>query len=125
MNRILRWTVPIAALSVILAGCSSDSGDSDAAETSPPAETAAATDAAAVLAEVLDKAAEEYKAYVISNIDELQRVVKVFTDAVRAGDLQAAQDAYAPSRMPWERIEPIAGLVEQIDRKIDARVDDF
>ena len=40
-------------------------------------------------------------------------------------DLQAAQDAYAPSREPWERIEPIAGLVEQIDRKIDARVDDF
>ena len=53
------------------------------------------------------------------------RVVKVFTDAVRAGDLKAAQDAFAPSRMPWERIEPIAGLVEDTDGKTDSRVDDF
>jgi iron uptake system component EfeO len=44
---------------------------------------------------------------------------------VRAGDLEAAQAAYAPSRQGWERIEPIAGLVEEIDGKVDARVDDF
>ena len=49
----------------------------------------------------------------------------MFTDAVRAGNLKAAQDAYAPSRMPWERIEPLAGLVEEIDGKVDSRVDDF
>ena len=49
----------------------------------------------------------------------------MFTDAVRAGNLKAAQDAFAPSRMPWERIEPIAGLVEDIDAKTDSRVDDF
>ena len=52
-------------------------------------------------------------------------LVKVFTDAVRAGDLKAAQDAYAPSREPWERIEPLAGLVEEIDGLTDSRVDDF
>jgi iron uptake system component EfeO len=44
---------------------------------------------------------------------------------VRAGDLEAAQAAYAPSREPWERIEPIAGLVSDIDGAVDARVDDF
>ena len=44
---------------------------------------------------------------------------------MRAGDLKAAQAAYAPSRMPWERIEPIAGLVEDTDAKTDSRVDDF
>ena len=49
----------------------------------------------------------------------------MFTDAVRAGDLKAAQAAYAPSRMPWERIEPMAELVEDIDGKTDSRVDDF
>jgi len=49
----------------------------------------------------------------------------VFTDAVRAGDLEAAKAAYAPSRQGWERIEPIAGLVEEIDGAVDARVDDF
>ncbi|MEJ7719456.1 MAG: EfeM/EfeO family lipoprotein [Ilumatobacteraceae bacterium] len=30
-----------------------------------------------------------------------------------------------PSRQAWERIEPIAGLVEDIDVAVDARVDDF
>ena len=49
----------------------------------------------------------------------------MFTDAVRAGNLKAAQDAFAPSRQPWERIEPIAGLVEDTDAKTDSRVDDF
>ena len=48
-----------------------------------------------------------------------------FTDAVRAGDLAEARKQFAPSRIRWERIEPIAGLVEEIDGKVDARVDDF
>ncbi|MCV7282842.1 EfeM/EfeO family lipoprotein [Mycolicibacterium flavescens] len=126
MNRILAWAAPLTVAGLILSGCSSDnasSSETSASETGSAAETTSA--APAVDPAVLDKAAADYKAYAQSNIDELQRVVKVFTDAVRAGDLQAAQDAYAPSRMPWERIEPIAGLVEEIDGKIDARVDDF
>ena len=86
----------------------------DAAATTDATTTSAAP---TVPAEVLDKAAADYKAYAQRNIDELQRVVKVFTDAVRAGDLTAAQEAYAPSRAPWERIEPIAGLVEDAFRK--------
>ena len=35
------------------------------------------------------------------------------------------QKQFAPSRVRWERIEPIAGLVEEIDGKVDAWVDDF
>ena len=31
----------------------------------------------------------------------------------------------APSRVPWERIEPIAELFADLDPKIDAREDDF
>jgi iron uptake system component EfeO len=60
-----------------------------------------------------------------AQVDETIAETKVFTDAVRAGDLQAARAAYAPSREGWERIEPIAGLVEAIDGAVDARVDDF
>jgi iron uptake system component EfeO len=70
-------------------------------------------------------AVTEYKAYAIQQIDDGIRLTTVFTDAVRAGDLGAAQAAYAPSRVPWERIEPLAGLVEEIDGAVDARVDDF
>ena len=73
----------------------------------------------------MTQAVAEYKTYAQGQIDEMITLTKTFTDAVRAGDLAAAQAAYAPSRVPWERIEPIAGLVEEIDGKVDARVDDF
>lgn len=126
MNRYLAWATPIAVAGLLLSGCSNDSSSSSSETTSASGTAAETTNAApAIDPAVLDKAAADYKAYAQSNIDELQRVVKVFTDAVRAGDLKAAQDAFAPSRQPWERIEPIAGLVEEIDGKIDARVDDF
>ena len=48
-----------------------------------------------------------------------------FTDAVRAGDIEAAKEAYPISRRSWERIEPIAGLIEDIDTAVDAREDDY
>lgn len=123
MKRHLAWQVPVVALALFAAGCSS----SDAGSGTDTATSAATTSASAAAAPnpLAEKAATEYKAYAVAQIDELVGLVKVFTDAVRAGDLKAAQDAYAPSRAPWERIEPLAGLVEEIDGKLDARVDDF
>jgi iron uptake system component EfeO len=122
MGRHLVWQVPVA-LVLGLAGCSS----SDAGSGTDTATSAAATTTAAAAAAnpLVDTAAKEYQAYAVEQTTELVRVVKVLTDAVRAGNLKAAQDAYAPSRVPWERIEPLAGLVEEIDGKVDARVDDF
>jgi iron uptake system component EfeO len=37
----------------------------------------------------------------------------------------AYKAAYASSREGWERIEPIAGLVADIDARVDSRADDF
>ena len=128
MRRNLAWPIPVVAVALVLAACSggnSGSNETTSSETSASASESAATSAAAAPSPALQKAADDYKAYAVSQVDELVRVVKVFTDAVRAGDVKAAQDAYAPSRMPWERIEPIAGLVEDTDAKTDSRVDDF
>ncbi|MBX9919659.1 MAG: EfeM/EfeO family lipoprotein, partial [Mycolicibacterium frederiksbergense] len=127
MGRHFAWQIPVVAAALILSGCSSNGSESGSdATTSSAASGASATSSAAAAPNPLtEKAAAEYKAYATAQIDELVAAVKVFTDAVRAGDLKAAQDAYAPSRAPWERIEPLAGLVEEIDGKIDARVDDF
>jgi iron uptake system component EfeO len=66
-----------------------------------------------------------YEAYVTGEVTSLRVATRKFTDAVRAGDVAEAKRQYAPSRVSWERIEPIAGLVEEIDGKVDARVDDF
>ena len=122
MRRYLAWSVPVISLALVVSGCASKEGDTEATS---PAEATTTNAADAASNPLTEKAATEYKAYAVGQIDELVGVVKVFTDAVRANNLQAAQDAYAPSRVPWERIEPLAGLVEEIDGKVDARVDDF
>jgi iron uptake system component EfeO len=111
---------------LVLAGCST--GDDTSKDTTSATSATAATSpttAAGSDNPLITQAVTEYRAYAVEQTNELVRVVKTFTDAVRAGNLQAAQAAYAPSRMPWERIEPLAGLVEEIDGNIDARVDDF
>jgi iron uptake system component EfeO len=61
----------------------------------------------------------------VAEVDGLVADTAKFTDAVRAGDVAEAKKQFAPSRVRWERIEPIAGLVEEIDGAVDARVDDF
>ncbi len=124
MKLHLAWPMSVAAAALVLAGCSSSDAGTEESSATNSAETTASAEAAAPSPE-LQKAADEYKAYVVAQADELVKVVKVFTDAVRAGDVKAAQDAFAPSRQPWERIEPIAGLVEDTDAKTDSRVDDF
>jgi len=107
-----------ATLALGAVACSDDSSDSNAAPT--PTEPVAVVDDAALTAAI-----ESYRTYVIDQVDQMQTDAKVLTDAVRSGDLAGAQAAYAPSRQTWERIEPVAGLVEELDGKLDARVDDF
>jgi len=74
---------------------------------------------------VVQAAVADYTDYVNAQVDEIVARTTVFTDAVRAGDVAAAKAAYAPSREPWESIEPIAGLIPDIDGAVDSRVDDF
>jgi iron uptake system component EfeO len=74
---------------------------------------------------LVQDAVAAYTGYVAEQVDLTIADTTTFTDAVRAGDLEAAKAAYAPSRQGWERIEPIAGLVEELDGAMDARVDDF
>jgi iron uptake system component EfeO len=122
MNRMFAWSVPVVAFGLFVSGCSS--GDAKSTEDTSSAGTPTSAADAAPSPE-LEQAAADYKAYAAGQIDELVAGVKVLTDAVRAGNLQAAQDAFAPSRQPWERIEPLAELVENIDSVVDSRVDDF
>ena len=74
---------------------------------------------------LVTQAVAKYKTWVLAQVDETIAATTTFTDAVRSGDVEGAKAAYAPSRQGWERIEPIAGLVEEIDGAVDARVDDF
>ena len=67
----------------------------------------------------------QYKAYVIGETDALVMATTAFTDAVKAGKLDDAQRLYAPARVRYERIEPIAELFDDLDKSMDSRADDF
>ncbi|MET7380475.1 iron uptake system protein EfeO [Streptomyces sp. NPDC005526] len=71
----------------------------------------------------LDKAVAGYRAYVQTQADETLPRVETFAKAVQAGDLEAAKKAYAPSRLGWERTEPVAESFGDIDPKVDVRED--
>ncbi|MCX4832925.1 EfeM/EfeO family lipoprotein [Streptomyces sp. NBC_01016] len=71
----------------------------------------------------LDDAVAAYRQYTQTQADETLPKVKTFTDAVRDGDLAAAKKAYAPSRIGWERTEPVAESFGDIDPKVDVRAD--
>ncbi|MFV5990930.1 iron uptake system protein EfeO [Streptomyces sp. NPDC056231] len=71
----------------------------------------------------MDKAVSEYRTYVQAQADETLPKAKVFTDAVAAGDIEAAKKAYAESRIGWERTEPVAESFGDIDPKVDLRED--
>jgi len=67
----------------------------------------------------------EYKAYVVSEVNALVSSTAEFTAAINAGDIAKAKMLYAPTRVHYERIEPIAELFLDLDNSIDAREDDF
>ncbi|BCL31079.1 iron uptake system protein EfeO [Streptomyces aurantiacus] len=71
----------------------------------------------------LDAAVAAYRQYAQEQADETLPKVKVFTDAVKAGDAEAAKKAYAGSRIGWERTEPVAESFGDIDPKVDLRED--
>ncbi|MFF1834942.1 iron uptake system protein EfeO [Streptomyces sp. NPDC058231] len=71
----------------------------------------------------MDKAVAGYRTYAQKQADETLPKVKVFTDAVAAGDIEAAKKAYADSRIGWERTEPVAESFGDIDPKVDTRAD--
>lgn len=71
----------------------------------------------------MDAAVAGYRKYAQEQADATLPKVKVFTDAVRAGDLAAAKNAFALSRVGWERTEPVAESFGDIDPKTDTRAD--
>ncbi|WNC11806.1 iron uptake system protein EfeO [Pseudomonas coleopterorum] len=66
----------------------------------------------------------DYKIYVTEKVDQLAEETAKFTDAIKKGDLATAKKLYAPTRVHYEAIEPIAELFSDLDASIDSRVDD-
>ncbi|WP_019067275.1 iron uptake system protein EfeO [Streptomyces hokutonensis] len=73
----------------------------------------------------LDAAVAAYREYAQSEADATIPKVETFVNAIKAGDITAAKNAYAPSRVGWETTEPIAESFGDIDPKTDTRVNDL
>ncbi|MEV5142857.1 iron uptake system protein EfeO [Streptomyces sp. NPDC052727] len=71
----------------------------------------------------LDTAVADYRQYAQDQADETLPKAETFVKAVKDGDLEAAKKAYGPSRLGWERTEPVAESFGDIDPKVDVRED--
>ncbi|MGP5026281.1 iron uptake system protein EfeO [Glutamicibacter ardleyensis] len=70
-------------------------------------------------------ATDLYSAYVKDQSEQLVRGTQNFATAFAAGDEQLAKKLYAPTRMHWERIEPVAESFGDLDPILDAREADL
>jgi len=80
---------------------------------------APATTSAAAVAAV-----KEYRTWVADQVDASKPQVVAFVAAVKAGDVAKAKSLYAPSRVGWESVEPVAEAFGDLDPEMDAREGD-
>jgi iron uptake system component EfeO len=72
----------------------------------------------------VEEAISQYRDYLEKNTGELVAATAPFVAAVEAGDIEKAKTLYAPARIPYERIEPVAESFGDLDPRIDTREND-
>ncbi|MGG6311775.1 iron uptake system protein EfeO [Paenibacillus macerans] len=128
-----RYTVPTALIlsaALLLSGCGDgkQAGNGSAAPAAANGNVTPDTagtgggeaDAGANKAD-FQQAVEQYREYVIQECDAFVTETGKFVEAVNSGDIETAKTLYAPARMHYERIEPIAEALGDLDPNIDAR----
>lgn len=111
-------TVGVAIAAVALVACSASAPQTDPSPTTTASSTTVAlTDAAA-------SAVAEYRAYLGTQAALLVERTREFAAAVKASDVTQAKALFSRARAPYERIEPVAETIGDLDRRIDAREGD-
>ncbi|TPE50231.1 iron uptake system protein EfeO [Amaricoccus solimangrovi] len=67
----------------------------------------------------------DYKIFVSEEVDALVSDTTTFVEAIKSGDVEQAKALFAPTRMHYEAVEPIAELFSDLDVSIDSRADDY
>lgn len=88
-------------------------------------ESAGGDSVSADRASLQKNATDLYSAYVKDQSEQLVRGTQDFAHAFAAGEEQLAKKLYAPTRMHWERIEPVAESFGDLDPILDAREADL
>ncbi|MGQ0843123.1 MAG: iron uptake system protein EfeO [Sporichthyaceae bacterium] len=108
---------PVASASASGSGSGSGSGSSEIALPS--------ANPTASLSPQEAQAISSYKTYLRAQIDDSIAKTKEFVAAVKEGNVEKAKGLYAPSRVGWESIEPIAGALGDVDPAVDLREADL
>ncbi|WP_340392735.1 iron uptake system protein EfeO [Paenibacillus sp. FSL E2-0190] len=124
------YAVPasLLAASILFTGCANNNNSTNTAAnsttaTNPPT-TAAATNTPETATADFTSAIDQYRTYVIQQCDEFVKQTESFTNAIKEDKIDEAKALYAPARMYYERIEPIAEALGDLDPNIDAREND-
>ncbi|WP_234266482.1 iron uptake system protein EfeO [Hydrogenophaga sp. NFH-34] len=121
MNRTPLSALLLSAIALSIAACSKQAPEAPAA----PAPAAVEAPAAAPAAVDLSAETTAYKTWVEGQIDTLLADTQKFVDALKAGKVDEAKRLYAPTRMAYERSEPIAESFGDLDPRIDNREADL
>lgn len=121
MNRTPLSALLLSAIALSIAACSKQAPEAPAA----PASAAVEAPAAAPVAVDLSAETTAYKTWVEEQIDTLLADTQKFVDALKAGKVDEAKRLYAPTRMAYERSEPIAESFGDLDPRIDNREADL
>src|SRR5919112_1214245 len=76
-------------------------------------------------AELVEQANRSYSAYVKDQTEQLVAKTTTFVELYKAGKDDEARALYAPARVHWERIEPVAESFGDLDPKMDIREADL
>lgn len=104
----------VLLLALFATACGSSADDTTATTAAAESGQASPQEEAAVV---------QYRGYLEANTAELVAKTKPFVVAVVAGNVAEAQSLYPAARIPYERIEPVAGSFGDLDPRIDARED--
>lgn len=118
MKKFQTALVGLTVCSLVLVGCGSSDTNANKGTNQTQA-TASVADSPE-----FKTAIEQYRKFVLDQSDALVTSTTQFVNAVKGGDLEKAKQLYAPSRMYYERIEPIAEAFDNLDPDIDAREND-
>ena len=77
------------------------------------------------VAELLTTATDQYKLYVRDQVTTLVEKTTQFAELYKSNKDDEARALYAPARMHWERIEPVAESFGDLDPRLDLREADL
>lgn len=123
---IVRLGIPVAmGMTLLLTGCWTENAAAPQPAASAPEMEAPSPSVRAPVDPRVTASVRSYEAYLRAQAADLPAQARAFTDAVRAGDIAKAKKSYAASRAGWERIQSVAILLPNFDRRLDAEADDF